>query len=336
MKPLLLHAHLNPITFLKYNREGDLLFVASKDSLCTVWRTSDGQLLGSYKNSGAVTMLDVSADSTRLISSNADHKCVLWDVQTGKRITEFSLETPVRAVQFAEGDRKFLCVTDSSYKNIPAIHVFNIPKEAMTNNDYDDRGKRHVASLKIQQNERILCAMWGPLNKTIVCGCADGTVRLYDATSGACLGQAKEHRGPVNKIALSHNKLLLITASADNSAKLFHTTTLELIKSYKSTEPVNTAAISPNKYHVILGGGTDSRDVTTTLGKSTYFDTRFYHMIFEEEIGRVRGHFGPIHILDFAPDGSGFVSGGEDGYVRLHKFDKSYLNMDDGDRKSVV
>lgn len=83
----------------------------------------------------------ITADSTRLISSNADHKCVLWDVQTGKLITEFLLETPVRAVQFAEGDQKFLCVTDSSYKNIPAIHIFNIQKEAMVNNDYDDRGK---------------------------------------------------------------------------------------------------------------------------------------------------------------------------------------------------
>ena len=82
--------------------------------------------------------------------------------------------------------------------------------------------------------------------------------------------------------------------------------------------------------HVILGGGTDSRDVTTTLGKSTYFDIRFFHMVFEEEIGKVKGHFGPIHILAFSPDGLGFASGGEDGYVRLHKFDKAYLNMDDG------
>jgi len=321
---------MNPITWLKFNREGDLLFVSSKDSLCTVWRVSDGQLLGSYKNSGAVTCLDVSADSTRMISANADHKCVLWDVMSGKKITEFQLDTPVRAIQFAEGDRQFLCVTDSSYRNTPAIHIFNIPQAAMEDNDYDDRGKRHIASLKIQQNEKITCAMWGPLNEKIVCGCDDGSVRLYDANSGQCLGQVKEHRLAVTKISLSKDKLLFISSSTDNTAKLFHTTTLELIKTYKSTEPVNSAAISPNKMHVILGGGTDSRDVTTTLGKSTYFDIRFFHMVFEEEIGKVRGHFGPIHILAYTPDGLGFASGGEDGYVRLHKFDKSYLNMDDG------
>jgi translation initiation factor 3 subunit I len=51
---------MNPITWLKYSREGDLLFVSSKDSLVTLWRTIDGQLLGSYKHSGAVTGLDVN------------------------------------------------------------------------------------------------------------------------------------------------------------------------------------------------------------------------------------------------------------------------------------
>ena len=43
---------------------------------------------------------------------------------------------------------------------------------------------------------------------------------------------------------------------------------------------------------------------------------RFYHLVFEEEFGRVKGHFGPINSLAFHPDGRGYASGGEDGYVR--------------------
>jgi len=41
------------------------------------------------------------------------------------------------------------------------------------------------------------------------------------------------------------------------------------------------------------------------------------------------GHFGPVNALTFSPDGKGFASGGEDGYVRLHHFDKSYYELDD-------
>jgi WD40 repeat protein len=42
----------------------------------------------------------------------------------------------------------------------------------------------------------------------------------------------------------------------------------------------------------------------------------------QDEMGNVKGHFGPIHTLSFSPDGRSFASGSEDGYVRLHHFDQ--------------
>lgn len=50
-----------------------------------------------------------------------------------------------------------------------------------------------------------------------------------------------------------------------------------------------------------------------------------WSQIYLEEFGQVRGHFGPINAVAFAPDGRGFATGGEDGYVRLHHFDNEYL-----------
>lgn len=48
-------------------------------------------------------------------------------------------------------------------------------------------------------------------------------------------------------------------------------------------------------------------EVTTTTTKAGKFDARFYHLVFEEEIGRVKGHFGPINSLAFHPDGKRLV-----------------------------
>ena len=42
----------------------------------------------------------------------------------------------------------------------------------------------------------------------------------------------------------------LITASKDNTAKLFDADTLECLKTYKTERPVNSAAISPILNHV--------------------------------------------------------------------------------------
>ena len=47
--------------------------------------------------------------------------------------------------------------------------------------------------------------------------------------------------------------------------------------------------------------------VTTTSTRIGKFDARFFHLVFEEEFGRVKGHFGPINSVAFHPDGKRFV-----------------------------
>jgi len=59
----------------------------------------------------------------------------------------------------------------------------------------------------------------------------------------------------------------------------------------------------PLLLQVVLGGGQEAMDVTTSSTRVGKFDARFFHLIFEEEWGRVKGHFGPINSLAFHPDG---------------------------------
>lgn len=61
MRPILMKGHERPLTFLKYNREGDLLFSCAKDHTPTVWFADDGERLGTYRgHNGAVWCCDVS------------------------------------------------------------------------------------------------------------------------------------------------------------------------------------------------------------------------------------------------------------------------------------
>lgn len=99
------------------------------------------------------------------------------------------------------------------------------------------------------------------------------------------------------------------------------------MKVYQTERPVNSAAISPIRDHVVLGGGQEAMDVTTTSVKDGKFDSRFFHLVFEEEFARVKGHFGPINSLAFHPNGESFSSGGEDGYIRMHRFPKEYFDF---------
>jgi WD40 repeat protein len=58
----LLKGHERPLTFLKYNRDGDLLFSCAKDHTPTVWYAHNGERLGTYRgHNGAVWCCDVSS-----------------------------------------------------------------------------------------------------------------------------------------------------------------------------------------------------------------------------------------------------------------------------------
>uniref|UniRef100_A0A8C9HFQ5 Serine-threonine kinase receptor-associated protein n=1 Tax=Piliocolobus tephrosceles TaxID=591936 RepID=A0A8C9HFQ5_9PRIM len=56
-------------------------------------------------------------------------------------------------------------------------------------------------------------------------------------------------------------------------------------------------------------------DTTTASTRFGKFESRFFHLVFEEEFRRVKGHFGPINSVAFRPDGKRYSSGSEDGYV---------------------
>lgn len=73
---------------------------------------------------------------------------------------------------------------------------------------------------------------------------------------------------------MSKDGAMFITASKDHTAKLFDTDTLMHLKTYKTERPVNSAALSPIMDHVVLGGGQDAMDVTTTSARIGKFDSR--------------------------------------------------------------
>lgn len=96
-----------------------------------------------------------------------------------------------------------------------------------------------------------------------------------------------------------------ITASKDSTAKLVDLTTLDTVKTYKTERPVNSASISPIRDEVVLAGGQEAYQVTTTSSRTGKFEARFFNAVFEDEIGRVKGHFGPINTIMYHPAGKG-------------------------------
>jgi len=320
-----LHGHERAITQIKYNRDGDLLFSAAKDASPNIWYSSNGERLGSFEgHSGVVWTIDCSWDSTKVVTGSGDNTIRLWDTETGKEINKLNTPTGVRIVNFSYSGKMLFYTTDQAMKFNASLHVIdlNSPHNFMP----DDSGV--ISIEEFEHNNKPTAGLWGPLDESIITGHETGQICKWDFRNPQeRLLEVTKHKGAISDMQYSADQTMFISSSKDTSAKLFDTESLEHLKTYQTDRPVNSAAISPIRDHVVLGGGQEAMEVTTTSTRAGKFEARFYHMVFEEEFGRVKGHFGPINSLAFHPTGLSYASGGEDGYVRVHQFDPNYLDF---------
>ncbi|KAM0929166.1 hypothetical protein ACQ4PT_001796 [Festuca glaucescens] len=279
MRPILMKGHERPLTFLKYNRDGDLLFSCAKDHTPTVW--SPTTATASAPTAGTTARFDA----------------------------------PARSVDFAIGDHLAVITTDSFMGNMPTAQVKRIAEDLQ---DQTDESALVISGI----TGRINRAVWGPGNRTIITAGEDATIRIWDSETGKLLkesGMEEGHQKAISSLSKSADWSHFLTAmgckNTDPDKDICHGAT------------VNAVDISPTLDHVVIGGGQDAMNVTMTDRRAGKFEAKFFHKILQEEIGGVKGHFGPINALAFNPDGRSFSSGGEDGYVRLHHFDPEYFNI---------
>jgi len=320
MRPLMLQGHERSITQIKYNREGDLLFSCSKDQKPNVWYSLNGERLGTYDgHQGAVWCLDVDWTTSKMISGAGDMTTKIWDVEYGSVIASIPTKSSVRTTNFSYSGNQAAYSTDKAMGQNSELFIIDVRTA-----DSSIAEQNPILRLPMVQS-KITSVLWGPLDETIITGHDNGQISIWDIRKGREVNSVNDHTAGINDMQLNKDGTMFVTASKDTSAKLFDSESLMCLKTYKTERPVNSASISPIMDHVVLGGGQDAMEVTTTSTKSGKFDSRFFHLIYEEEFARLKGHFGPINSLAFHPDGKSCASGGEDGFVRVQTFDSTYF-----------
>ena len=224
----------------------------------------------------------------------------------------------------------FATISDPFVEHNAQISIYDVPANESPDS-YADTPRLEIELPKDIHNKKVnpTNIVWLALNEALFVTFDNGAIRLYDPVTGDELEEFFAHEKKINRVSFNKDKTLFITSSADFTAKLYDAIDMKHLKTYKTDRPVNDAVISETKDHILLGGGQEAMSVTTTAGKVGKFETRFFWLVYEEEFGTVKGHFGPINALAINPNGLSYASGAEDGYVRLHFFDKSYLDMKD-------
>jgi len=245
----------------------------------------------------------------------------LWSVSNGKLLYTWEFPTAVKRVAFSEDDKQVVCVTEQRMGHQCCIRIFDIEREG----DGTGQSAEPFSEFNPIGSKATVCT-FGFSKKHILTGHESGKVALFDVKTGdEVLNNEKAHMDVVTDLQLSEDRSYFITSSKDKTARLHDTRTLRVMKSYQTETPLNSAAIAAKKPYILIGGGQEAMSVTTTSTRQGKFETRSWHKLFEEEVGRVKGHFGPINTIAVHPSGKSYASGGEDGFVRVHHFDDSYF-----------
>jgi len=277
MRPILLQGHTRPLTQIKYNREGDLLFTVAKDKVANVWYAHNGERLGTYTgHNGSLHTIDVNDETTICITGSGDNTAKLWEVRTGKCLFTWEEDTAVKRVQFSEDNTMVLMVTEQRMGFPGGIKIYSVCEELGSNQNKDP--------LNVIENSpnpalKITVAAWTAFGRHVV-GHQDGSISLYEWKSGAQIKTIRPHFDPITDIQLSEDRTYFITSSKDKEAKIFDSQSLDLLKSYVTDTPLNSASITPVTDFVVVGGGQEAMDVTTTSARQGKFECRFYHKIF--------------------------------------------------------
>jgi translation initiation factor 3 subunit I len=161
-----------------------------------------------------------------------------------------------------------------------------------------------------------------------------GRIMVFDM-HGSMTKEKQVHKEEIYQLHLTHDFTMLVTCSKDGHAKVLHPETLEEVRVFKYGEkPCRDATISPlfddrnhQKFHIAVVGGQEARDVAreNMSIEGQGFEIQLYSIIYEQRLAEIGGHFGPVHSIDFSPDGLSFATGAEDGYVHYHKLPPEYF-----------
>jgi translation initiation factor 3 subunit I len=305
--------HDRPVTELRFNRDGDLIFTAGKDTVANLLR-SDGSIVGVYdKHEGSIFALAVDEESESLITGSTDQNLILWDVETGRIRSQANIRVIPRSLDFFKDGVRCLMCNDDSMNRVPAVGIF------------DTRSNKTEASASTPVvPTRILLDF---TENNIVFSDIEGAITRMDIRKMASVQSEKTHTSRINNLRPSRCRTFFITASSDSQSKIVDFGDLSVQKTFVCEEPVNCAVIFSTNDKLVCVGGIEARDVTTTKGRSS-FEANFFDVVTARKIGSYATHFGTINSVDVHPGGRVYCSGGEEGTVSIIAFGEDFFDAD--------
>ncbi|RNA19080.1 Serine-threonine kinase receptor-associated [Brachionus plicatilis] len=286
--PITCSGHTRPVVDLRFSDitpYSYFIISACKDGLPMLREGDTGDWVGTFVgHKGAVWGATINKEATRAATGAADFTAKLWDAKSGVEIHSFSHRHIVKSVDFSS-DTNHL-VTGCNDKNLRLFDLENYATDPKVFSGHNSNIKKCILAEG---------------SKKIISISDDKTLRVWDTVSNNQITQLNFDDIPTSIEQSRDGKMLIL--SHGKSVELYDLEKLEKVKFFSIPSVISAVSISPDKSLFVCG--------------SENFTLYKYSIETGAEIESFKGHFGPVHCIQFSPDGEVYASGSEDGTLRL-------------------
>ncbi len=323
-----------------YNRAGDILYVADQKSkvitAIDVKNDKEYKIIGTFHgHNGIILHIELSEDDSMLISCCADLSMCVFNSKNGTLLRKFDNMVSNPKQSCVRGDKVIVNCEAMGRRSKTYLVIYQFDEEECL---------KEIKKIMWDQPTKIGVCKWLDDNNVII-GCENGNIIIKDVfNDDVPMKIYPVHSAGIKSIEFNINRTNILTGSLDYTAKITNLYRIEskedeskqdeskqdeseelyslnTIKTYTSTCPVNYAIYGPRDKKVILAGGVDAMEVASTGNND--FRIKFYKTKETKLVNEISSHFGPVRHLNKCPISDNFVSSGQDGVIKIYVFNES-------------
>ncbi|HID53677.1 MAG TPA: hypothetical protein EYP41_16790 [Anaerolineae bacterium] len=295
-----LTGHTGSINDIAYSPDGRRIATVSSDTDVKIWDAATGQEIITLESGHArpVNALAFSPNG-KLLATGGDDFVILWNAESGERITVFNRGVPIQDITFS-ADSIFIAVASEDKD----MQIWDV-------------SKRQSVALLEGHDAPITGVAYSPDGQYLASSSADGRiiVRSADAlknpdTGGiqyainAVLDEESSKPIVVTSIRFNPDSTQLITGHSNGLAKIWDAATGELVATLSGhASQVNDAVFSPDGQFISTAGAD---------GTAKVWDADTHEALFT-----ISQHTGGVTAVAFSPDGERLATASQDSTAKI-------------------
>jgi len=292
--------HRSAINGAVFSDDGNYAYTASGDGTVRMWAIEFGQRVGSLRgHSDVVVKTTFSPDGNGLVTASHDNTVRLWNVKTLQQARVLLHPASVEDVVFsADGT----LIATAGADGIGRIWKTNSGELSRT----------LIRSTLPEAHKALTSVSISSDNEHIISGAEDGTLQLWDVTTGTLLKNWQAHKEPTGRnlgpgilaVVFSPENRFVATSGGDNVVRLWNVANQTKEAEWDlGTGAINSVAFSKNGQYLVGACKDQTARVWSISDKRT--------------IAVLRGHDNSVVSANFSPDTELLLTASFDKTARL-------------------